>query len=410
MDGPSQLRVLLGVTGGIAAYKATDLIRRLKGRGHAVRCAVSQAATAFIPPLTLEVLSGSKVYQEEYLDRQGTGTGEELHITAAQWAGVLCIAPATANTLGRLAQGLADDFLTTTALAFPGPLVLAPAMHAVMWEHPAVRANVETLTRRGVRFVGPVEGPLASGEVGMGRLAETAAIVAAIEGSWGMGRLFGRTVVITAGPTQEPVDPVRYLGNRSSGKMGFALADQAARWGARVVLISGPVALPTPPGVVRHDVKTAREMEAAVHAEAPAADLIIMTAAVADFRPVAPAEQKIKKSQGLERVELTPNPDILASLPRIAPDAVRVGFAAETQSLEENACAKLERKGAHFIVANDVSRGDIGFGSEANEVTVYGRGREPVAFSRRPKEEVAAALLHLFAEALESREPVLSPA
>jgi phosphopantothenoylcysteine decarboxylase/phosphopantothenate--cysteine ligase len=401
------LRVLLGISGGIAAYKSAELVRRLRARGHEVRCALTRSAVSFVAPLTLEVLSGRPVYQEEYL--AATGSGEEAHIVAASWGQVLCAAPATTHLLARLALGLGDDFLTTTALAFSGPLVVAPAMHSVMWSQEATQQHVVTLKRRGVRFAGPVEGPLASGEVGMGRMAEPEEIVREIEAAAGGGELAGRTVLITAGPTQEPVDPVRFLGNRSSGRMGFALAAEAVRRGARTILIAGPVALATPAGVERIDVVTAREMEAAVHAHAPAADLIVMAAAVADYRPARPADQKIKKDQGLAAIELAENPDILAGLTRVAPAAVRVGFAAETADLDRNARAKLARKDVDFLVANDVSRSDIAFGSGDNEVTVYRRDGEPVFLSRRPKTELAASLFALFTATLPRREQA-SPA
>jgi phosphopantothenoylcysteine decarboxylase/phosphopantothenate--cysteine ligase len=398
------LRVLLGVSGGIAAYKSAELVRRLRSRGHEVRCVLTRSAVSFVAPLTLEVLSGQRVYQEEYL--AATGSGEEAHIAAAAWAEVLCVAPATTHVLARLALGLGDDFLTTTALAFAGPVVVAPAMHSVMWEKEATQGHAETLKRRGVRLAGPVEGPLASGEVGMGRMAEPEEIARAIEAAAGGGPLAGRTVLVTAGPTHEPVDPVRFLGNRSSGRMGFALAAEAARRGARTILVAGPVALPTPPGAERIDVTTAREMEQAVHQQmehAPAADLIVMAAAVADFRPVRPADRKIKKEQGgLWSIELEENPDILAGLRAVAPGAVLVGFAAETDDLERNALSKLERKGADFLVANDVSRPDIAFGSAENEVTVYRREGGPVFLSRRPKSELAASLFDLFAARLSS--------
>ena len=396
------LRVLLGVSGGIAAYKSAEMVRRFRARGHEVRCALTRSAVSFVTPLTLEVLSGRPVYQEEYLS--ATGTGEEAHITAAAWAEVLCVAPATTHVLARLALGLADDFLTTTALAFTGPVVVAPAMHSAMWEKPSTQEHMDTLRRRGVWIAGPVEGPLASGEIGMGRMADPEAIVQAVEAAAGAGPLAGRTVLVTAGPTHEPVDPVRFLGNRSSGRMGFALAAEAARRGARVILVAGPVALATPPGVRRIDVITAREMERAVHEHAPGADLVVMAAAVADFRPRAPATAKIKKDRGLPAIELAENPDILAGLRRVAPGAVLVGFAAETDDLEKNARAKLERKGADFLVANDVSRPDIAFGSEANEVTVFRREGEPVFFPRRPKSELAASLFDLFAAKLSVRE------
>jgi phosphopantothenoylcysteine decarboxylase/phosphopantothenate--cysteine ligase len=403
------LRVLLGISGGIAAYKSAELVRRLRSRGHEVRCALTRSAVSFVAPLTLEVLSGQSVYQEEYL--AATGSGEEAHIVAAGWAEVLCVAPATTHLLARLALGLGDDFLTTTALAFSGPLVVAPAMHSVMWNQEATQGHVATLRRRGVRFAGPVEGPLASGEVGMGRMVEPEEIVREIEAAASDrgGELAGRTVLVTAGPTQEPVDPVRFLGNHSSGRMGFALAAEAARRGARTVLIAGPVALATPPGVERIDVVTALEMERAVHAQAPAADLIVMAAAVADYRPVQAAGRKIKKEQGLPAIELAENPDILAGLARVAPAAVRVGFAAETDDLDRNARAKLARKDVDFLVANDVSRSDIAFGSGDNEVTVYRREGEPVFLSRRPKGELAASLFALFTATLNRREQATPP-
>lgn len=397
------LRVLLGVSGGIAAYKSAEIVRRFRARGHEVRCALTRSAAAFVSPLTLEVLSGHPVHQEEYLT--ATGSGEEAHITAAAWAEALCVAPATSHILARLALGLADDFLTTTALAFDGPLVIAPAMHSVMWEKPALQEHLDTLRRRGAWMVGPIEGPLASGEVGMGRMADPDEIVAAVEGATGTGPLAGRTVLVTAGPTFEPLDPVRFLGNRSSGRMGFALAEQAARMGARVVLVAGPVALATPPGVQRVNVTTARDMEGVVREHASRSDLIVMTAAVADFRPRNPAGAKIKKDGGPPpAIELEENPDILAGLRDVAPDAVVVGFAAETHDLERYARAKLERKRADFLVANDVTRSDIAFNSDANEVTVFRRDGEPVFLSRRPKNELAASLLDLFTGTLTARE------
>ncbi len=401
-------RVLLGVTGGIAAYKAAEIVRRLKSAGAEVRVALTKSAHAFVAPLSLEVLSGQPVYGEEYL--APTGTGEELHITAAAWADVLCLAPATAHSIARLALGLADDFLTTTALAFSGPVVIAPAMHSQMWEKPAVQANVATLVGRGVRRIGPTTGPLASGEIGMGRMADPESIVSAVmeaaltavaAPAIGAPRpLAGRSVLISAGPTFEPIDPVRFLGNRSSGKMGFAIAAEAARRGARTILIAGPVALATPQGVERIDVQTAAEMAAAVAATAPGSDLVVLAAAVADFRPRAVAEQKIKKDQGVPAFDLEPTEDILAGLGRIAPNAVRVGFAAETEQVEENARAKLLRKDIHFIVANDVSRTDIAFGQDENEVLVLSREGEPVHLARQGKAGIAASLLDLFTSAL----------
>jgi phosphopantothenoylcysteine decarboxylase/phosphopantothenate--cysteine ligase len=395
------MRVLLGVGGGIAAFKAAELVRLATARGHQVRCALTRSAERFAAPLTLEVLTGHRVHRQEYLEPNGSG--EELHVTAAAWADVLCVAPATAHLLARLALGLADDFLTTTALVFGGPLVLAPAMHSVMWEQEAVRRNVETLRARGAVLVGPVVGPLASGEIGPGRMAEPVSILAALEDAAGGGELAGRKVLVTAGPTREYLDPVRFLSNRSSGRMGFALAAAAARRGAETVLVSGPVDLPTPPGVRRVDVTTAREMLAAVGAEGPGSDLVIMAAAVADYRATETATQKHKRSRGPLRFELEENPDILAALADIAPDAVRVGFAAETGDLETEALRKLATKRAHAIVANDVSRPDIGFDAEANEVTVYLADGDPVHLERAPKGRIAGRLLDLFQSRLGNR-------
>ncbi len=418
---PESTKVLLGITGGIAAYKSLELVRRLTGAGCEVRCALSRSAGAFVTPLSLEVLSGHAVYQQEYLT--ATGRGEETHIVAAQWADVACIAPATAHLMARLALGLADDFLTTTLLAFDGPVVLAPAMHSNMWHHQATAAHAATLGRRGVRFVGPVEGALASGEHGVGRLADPEQIAWAVLAAAGEERadvapeghvetvahaapegrletLSGRRVLISAGPTHEPIDPVRFLGNRSSGKMGFALAAEAAARGAHTTLVAGPVALATPPGVDRIDVTTALEMHDAIHGLAAEADLIVMTAAVADFRPRGPRDTKIKRSRGVPAIELEENPDILGGLAAVAPDALRIGFAAETEPSVAEAYAKLARKDADFLVWNDVSRTDIGFGADDNEVTLYQRSGEPRHFGRRSKRRLAASLLDVFAEAL----------
>ena len=398
-------RVLLGVGGGIAAYKAAQVVRNLVAEGCEVRCALSRSAESFIPALTLEVLSGHAVYRQEYLTP--TGRGEESHIVAAQWADVVCLVPTTAHLLSRVALGLADDFLTTTLLAFDGPVVMAPAMHDVMWHQEAIQRNVETLRSRGVHFVGPEEGPLASGEWGMGRLADPADVARAVvqlaspeeaDEAWS-----GRRVLISAGPTHEDLDPVRFLGNRSSGRMGFALAAEASRRGAEVRLVAGPVGLETPRGVDRVDVRTALQMQEAVYDQAPEADLVIMTAAVADFRPMERVDQKIKKEKGTPRIELVPNPDILTGLAEVAPEALRVGFAAETEVSESEAWAKLERKQAHLLIWNDVSRSSIGFESKDNEVTVYRREEAPIFLSRRPKTELARDLFDLFTEVLEHR-------
>jgi phosphopantothenoylcysteine decarboxylase/phosphopantothenate--cysteine ligase len=375
-----------------------------------VRCAITRAAASFVAPLALEVVAGHPVYREEYLE-PGVG-GEEAHIAAAEWADLLLIAPATAHLLARLSLGLADDFLTTTALAFAGPVLVAPAMHARMWEHPATRERVVALTARGARLVGPVVGPLASGEVGIGRMAEPADIAAAaVEALAPAGPLAGVEVLVSAGPTWEAVDPVRFLGNRSSGKMGFALAAEAQRRGARVMLVAGPVALPTPAGVERVDVESAAQLRREMVARAPQAALVLMAAAVADYRPRQAAAEKLGKELGVPRLELEENPDILAELGRLPGRRVVVGFAAETHDLERRAAAKLARKGADFLVANDVSRGDIGFGSDWNEVTVFRRDGEPVRLPRQSKPALAAALLDLFARAVvEERGAVEAPA
>ncbi len=402
-------RVLLGVTGGIAAYKAPELVRRLRDRGHEVRCALTRSASSFVSPLALEVVSGRAVYGEEYLEPSGSGV--EQHVEAAAWADLLLVAPATANTLASLALGVADNFLTTTALAFRGPLVVVPALHTAMWEHPATVQRVAELAGRGVEIVGPVSGALASGEIGLGRMAEIPQIIEAVERRLGAVDLAGLHFLITAGPTFEPIDPVRFLGNRSSGKMGFALAAEAARRGARVHLVAGPVALSTPPGVVRTDVETALEMADAVRGAAPEADVVVMAAAVADFRPRERSVDKLKKALGVPQLKLVRNPDILSLLPEHAPRALRVGFAAETRELQEEARRKLESKGAHLLVANDVSRSDIGFASDANEVTVHRREAEPVFFGRRTKRELARDLIDLFVRELRAmrRETLAAP-
>ena len=401
------MRVLVGVSGGIAAFKAPHLVRRLRERGHEVRCALTRAAESFVTPLTLEVLSQHRVYTDDYL--RPDGSGEEQHIVAARWAETLCVAPATADLLARLALGLADGFLTTTALAHDGHLVVAPAMHPSMWAKATVQEHVRRLRERGAVVVGPIEGSLASGEVGWGRMVEPEAIVEAIEaaGSGGRGsrELEGRTVVVTAGPTWEAVDAVRFLANRSSGKMGFALAAEAARRGARVVLVAGPVALHTPERVERIDVESAREMAAALERVAAGADLVVMAAAVSDYRPLERAERKIKKEDGLREIALAENPDLLAGLAERAPGAVRVGFAAETENLDANARAKLERKRVDFLVANDVSRSDIGFSSDHNEVVVYRRDGAPLRLERAPKSAIARLLFDVFAARLGASAP-----
>lgn len=390
----SQQRILVGVSGGIAAFKAASLVRAFQEAGAEVRCILTRAGASFVTPLTLEVLSGHAVYQEDYLSANGTGA--ELHIEAADWADALVIAPATAHTIARLALGLADDFLTTTALGFTGPVFIAPAMHDNMWANTTVRAHIRQLEERGVTRIGPVIGRLASGDQGNGRMAEPPAIVEAVLDAPRSSRFWqGRHVVIAAGPTREPLDPVRYLSNRSSGRMGFSLAEVASRLGATVSLISGPVQLSTPAGVKRLDVSTAAEMARAVTEAAADADVVIMAAAVADFRPVAPGEEKIKKDGGLPELHLEATQDILSSLRDSAASAYRVGFAAETSAVESEASRKLREKGAHMIVANDVSRSDIGFESDDNEVTVFRPDVPPIRLPRAGKRDISRRLLEL---------------
>ncbi len=400
MDRP--LKVLLGVSGGIAAVKVPETVRRLRDGGHEVRCALTPAASSFVSPLSLEVLSGHPVYQEQYLE-PNVG-GEELHISLARWADVVCIVPATCNTIARIALGLADDFLTTTVLAFEKSLLIAPAMATEMWSKPIVQVHMAALEDRGARVLGPVAGKLADGEHGMGRMVDPEVIVAELEALGSSRDLAFKTVLVTAGPTREPIDPVRFLSNRSSGKMGFSLAAEAAARGARTLLVSGPVDLPTPTGVERFDVETAEEMDKMVGRLAPKADIVIMAAAVADFRPITRSEHKIKKIDGLPEIAFETNPDILAGLHQTAPTALRVGFAAETRNLEQEAPRKLELKHADFIVANDVSREGVGFDSETNEVTVFSSDRQPTRLGLKNKRVLATELFDIFAEALRHRE------
>jgi len=404
-DETDRPRVLLGVTGGIAAYKAPELVRRLRDAGFSVRCAMSESAGHFVSKLALEVVSGAPVLGEEYLE--ANGSGEELHITAAGRADLLLIAPATAHTLASLALGLADNFLLTTALAFRGPVLVAPAMHAAMWEQPATQARVAELRARGVEILGPEIGALASGEVGIGRMSDVGTLVSAVAGRLRSAALGGVRLVVSAGPTYEPIDPVRFLGNRSSGKMGFAIAEAASRAGADVTLVAGPVALPTPRGVRRVDVETAIEMEAAVQLASRGADVVVMAAAVADYRPARAARQKLKKRDGAPELELVANPDILAGLREIAPQALRVGFAAETFEVEQEAARKLREKAAHLLVANDVSRADIGFAADENEVVVFRAAGDPVRLAKAAKRRIAEQLVDLIGDELAvlRREP-----
>ncbi|WP_194744188.1 bifunctional phosphopantothenoylcysteine decarboxylase/phosphopantothenate--cysteine ligase CoaBC [Thermaurantiacus tibetensis] len=381
-------RLLLVIGGGIAAYKALELIRLVRAQGGHVTPVLTRAAQQFITPLAAAALAETRAYTELFdLDDEA----EMGHIRLSRAADLVLVCPATADLMARMAAGLADDLASTLLLATDTPVMVAPAMNVRMWEHPATQANVATLRRRGVTVLEPDVGPMACGEHGPGRLPEPPAILAAIAAALapGAGPLAGRHALVTAGPTHEPIDPVRYLANRSSGRQGFAIAQALAARGARVTLVAGPVALPTPPGVTRVDVETAREMEAAVFAALPA-DLAVMVAAVADWR-VEPAAAKLAKGEVAPALALVENPDILARLAAPGPHrpARVVGFAAETHDLLARAKAKLARKGCDMIVANDVS-GDVMGGSRNAVHLVTAEGVE--SLPEGTKEEVAARL------------------
>ncbi|TGG91671.1 bifunctional phosphopantothenoylcysteine decarboxylase/phosphopantothenate--cysteine ligase CoaBC [Natronospirillum operosum] len=393
--------ILLGISGGIAAYKSAELARLLIKAGAEVQVVMTPGAQAFIAPLTFQALTGRPV-RTDLLDEQAEqGMG---HIELARWADRVLLAPATANLLARVRAGMADDLLTTVILATPAPLAIAPAMNQQMWANVATQANVQALTELyDPLWIGPDSGDQACGDVGAGRMSEPAAIVNTLlqtdsqTSDWA-----GRRVVITAGPTREAIDPVRYLTNHSSGRMGYALAQAAARRGAEVVLISGPVSLPTPAGVRRVDVTSAEEMWAAARTEAAGADLFVGAAAVADYRVDSVAEQKQKKQgrDGQWQLTLVENPDIIQGVAAMDQRPARVvGFAAETRDVETYARDKLARKKLDWIVANDVSRSDIGFNSTDNEVMVFGRDNQRYDMGRQPKSVLADALLDLFARA-----------
>jgi phosphopantothenoylcysteine decarboxylase/phosphopantothenate--cysteine ligase len=382
--------VILGVTGSIAAYKAVYLLRELTRAGARVSVCLSEHATRFVAPLTFRTLSGRPVLSDLF-DPHSDAAVE--HVALAERADVVVIAPATANVLAKAAAGLADDFLSTVLLAARCPVVMAPAMDGGMWEHPAVVANVAALRARGVNVLEPDTGPLASGLSGRGRLPETDVIIEAVLTALTPRRdLAGERVVVTAGPTREPIDPVRYISNRSSGRMGYALAAAAARRGAQVTLISGPTALTPPPATTFVPVQTAEEMREAVLHHAAGAAIVVKAAAVADYRVRQPADQKIKGKRDLT-LDLTPNPDILAEVAARAGAGFVVGFAAETHDVVANARAKLEAKGIDLLVANDVSRPDIGFDAEDNEVLLIDRWGGSRTLPRMRKAAVADVIL-----------------
>jgi len=363
--------VLLGITGGIAAYKSAQLVRDLREAGASVRVVMTHGATEFITPLTLQALSGNPVHQELLDAEAEAGMG---HIELARWADLVLVAPATADFISRLAQGRADDLLTTLCLATAAPLVLAPAMNQGMWRDAATADNIEVLRKRQISLVGPAEGSQACGDVGPGRMEEPAAIVAAAQSLFGSGLLDGMRVTVTAGPTREALDPVRYISNRSSGKMGFAIARAAAEAGALTTLISGPVSLETPESVTRIEVISAQNMYDAAMAQLEYCDIFIACAAVADYRPASVEAQKIKKGAETMQLALERNPDIVAAVAASEQRPFTVGFAAETQDVLEYALGKMKKKNLDMIVANDVSVDGAGFNSDQNAATILWNG------------------------------------
>jgi len=393
-------RVLLIVAGGIAAYKSLDLIRRLRDEGASVRCLMTKAAEQFVTPLSMAALSGQPLSDDLFSPHDDNGMA---HINLSRQADLIVVAPATADLLAKMAHGLCDDLASTTLLAADKPILVAPSMNQMMWAHPATQANFATLKQRGVLHVGPGAGDLACGEVGDGRLAEVMDIVAAVKGFFAKpGPLAGKTALVTSGPTYEPIDPVRFIGNRSSGKQGHAIAAALAGLGATVTLVSGPVALADPAGVKVVRVETAREMQEACLAALPA-DIAVCAAAVADWRAAEVAPEKLKKKAGAEppSLTLTQNPDILAGLGALGERRPRllVGFAAETEKLIEHAKAKLASKKCDLIVANDVSEGTGTFGGDLNRVWLVER-TQVTEWPPLSKQEVAGRLAQVIAERL----------
>ncbi|MAE96877.1 MAG: bifunctional phosphopantothenoylcysteine decarboxylase/phosphopantothenate--cysteine ligase CoaBC [Deltaproteobacteria bacterium] len=391
---PPNGHVLLAVSGGIAAYKVPELVRQLGRAGHEVRCILTEAATRFVSPMVLQTLTGAPARSELF---DAGEEGEISHIELADWADVVLVAPATADLLARMAGGLAGDLVSTVLLATRAPVLVAPAMNVNMWRHPATQRNLERLRERGVQVEGPEAGELACGWEGEGRMSDPTALAGRVGLMLGGHGWRGVGVLVTAGGTREPIDAVRAVTNRSSGKMGFAIAAEAARRGAEVVLVAGPCSLETPPGVRRVDVETALEMEAAVHESFESCHVAVMSAAVADFRPATPSERKIKKEDlapgaGL-RLELVPNPDILAGISARRGDRVVVGFAAESHDVIEAAKRKLARKACDLLVANDISRSDAGFDTDTNAVFLVSPGGQVEELPLLSKAEVAARLL-----------------
>jgi phosphopantothenoylcysteine decarboxylase/phosphopantothenate--cysteine ligase len=391
------MRITLGVTGGIAAYKSAELVRRLQDDGHSIQVVMTRAAREFVTPLTFAALSGQRVITDLFSNQPGgEGSVDSAidHIAVAQRTDLLLVAPATADVLAKFARGIADDFLTTLYLASTAPVVVAPAMNVNMWQHAATQENVAALLARGVRIVEPRDGYLACGMTGSGRLAEQEEILKTVrEVLQGKQDLAGETILVTAGPTCEDIDPVRFLTNRSSGKMGYAVAAAAARRGAKIALVSGPTALETPQGVERLDVRSTEEMQRAVQSKFAGCTIAIFAAAVADYRPAEKSGQKIKHGEAGLTLRLEPNPDILATVAKEKGERLVVGFAADTEHVAENARKKLAQKNADMIVANDVTKEGAGFDGDTNIVTLFSRDGRDLPLPRLSKPEVADRIL-----------------
>ena len=393
--------IVLGVTGGIAAYKAVEIASRLKKAGAEVRVVMTRAAASFVAPLTFREITGQAVVTSMWME---VPAHHVEHIALAELADLILVAPATANFIAKAAAGIADDLLTTTVLATRAPLYIAPAMNTGMWENPVTQENVMRLRDRGVQVIPPAEGLLACGTTGAGRLPEPEEIVVAVERHFASAEsLAGRRIIVTAGGTEEALDPVRYLGNRSTGRMGYAVAAEAARRGAEVILVSAPTHFDTPAGVRRVNVRSAREMYAAVMAEYENADAVIKAAAVADYRPAEIAPQKIKKSDGELTITLTRNPDILMELGQKKTRQVLVGFAAETENVETYAQGKLAKKNLDFIVANNVAEKDAGFSVGTNRVKIFFKDGRAEEHPLMAKSELAGIILDRLADELERR-------
>ena len=387
-------QIILGITGSIAAYKACELVRLLVDAGANVRVVMTHSATEFVSPLTFQALSRNEVHRNLLDEKAEAGMG---HIELARWADAVVIAPASADFLARLAQGRADDLLTTLCLATAAPISVAPAMNHQMWNDPSTQENISTLQQRGMQLLGPAQGDQACGESGPGRMLEPADIAEKIAQQFETGGLAGLKVLITSGSTREAIDPVRYISNRSSGRMGSAIAQAAIEAGAICTVVSGPSSFPSPDRAKQINVESAQQMYDAVMANIENCDIFIAAAAVSDYRPVEQHENKIKKNQAELNLTLVRNPDIISDVTNKHPDKFCVGFAAETQDVEKNAIQKLNNKSLKLVVANDVSRKDIGFDSENNEVTVYWQGGEK-KLDKSSKYQIARQLISIVAE------------